>query len=222
MGLHLNFDLRLPPSTSAEEVDALLTELHTFASTLSLLHMSPLLSPATAHTDDLRERLESMRWYASIIAKPFEEDPEVLHGDPDSTAGFFVHPGRGSESASFALMRGSDTDGNPACWYWRYSCKTQYASVVSDAHLVFCHTALVAMLDRAIALGIGVDVRDETYYWETRDEARLIQEVHNMNRIVARFAGAMSDTVGAEHRLEAPIFEHRDFEKLEMPDAREE
>jgi hypothetical protein len=44
----------------------------------------------------------------------------------------------------------------------------------------------------------------------------LLREVHSMNRIVAAFAGRLSDVLGGEHRLEAPIFAHPNFEHLEM------
>lgn len=41
--------------------------------------------------------------------------------------------------------------------------------------------------------------------------------VHGMNGIVARFAGAFSDKLSSG-AVEAPIFEHRRFEHLEMGD----
>jgi len=39
------------------------------------------------------------------------------------------------------------------------SCKTQYTSVIGDAHLVACHGGLVKLLAHAIALGVSVVVR---------------------------------------------------------------
>ena len=92
----------------------------------------------------------------------------------------------------------------------------QYASIVSDRHLVSCHTGLVRLLDHARMLGVDVVVRDETHYWETRDEQRLITEAHAMNRIVARIAGNLDDAVGPGHATWAPIFGHPRFERLEM------
>ena len=93
-------------------------------------------------------------------------------------------------------------------------CKTQYASVVSDDHLITCHTALVALLDHAIALGVDVEVLDETGYWESRDSAVLVESVHKMNQLVAKLAGGLSDAM--DGRVEASIFEHPRFEHLEM------
>lgn len=87
---------------------------------------------------------------------------------------------------------------------------------VGKDHLVFCHTSLVALLDYASELGIDVVVRDETHYWETRSTEALVEEVRAMNRIIASFAGALSDAMGDEHHLQAPIFDHPEFERLEM------
>ena len=51
------------------------------------------------------------------------------------------------------------------------------------------------LLDHAAELGVGVVVRDETHYWETRDEAQLIAEVRAMNQIVAAMAGKIGDAI---------------------------
>ena len=139
-----------------------------------------------------------------------------LLGDKASAQGFNIHPGEGCESAFVGLLRRSDASGEHAEWYWQCSCKTQYASVVSDAHLIACHTSLVRLLDFAVQCGVDVVVYDETHYWETRDESRLLSEVHAMNRIVANFAGRLSDAMGDRDDIQAAIFSHPRFEHLEM------
>src|SRR6266511_1011055 len=165
-------------------------------------------------------RRGGLRVLASGIAKVFVDDtPPCLQliADIDLVRGFSVIPGNGCESAAFAFMPRADQGGKHADWFWASSCKTQYASVISDAHLVAYHGGLVNLLDHAIALGVSVVVRDETRYWDTRDEQRLITEVHNMNRIVAALAGKVSDHAGvASGRWQAPIFGHPRFERLEM------
>ncbi|MEX2154140.1 MAG: hypothetical protein WD825_12445 [Gemmatimonadaceae bacterium] len=83
--------------------------------------------------------------------------------------------------------------------------------------MIRCHTSLVRVLERAVDIGLDVIVRDETHYWETRDESRLLSEVHKMNSIVARIAGKLSDA-SASADIRAPIFAHRRFERLEMGD----
>jgi hypothetical protein len=75
---------------------------------------------------------------------------------------------------------------------------------------------LVALLDHAIKLGIGVVVRDEGHYWETRDESRLIAETEYMNQLVARIAGAFSDAMPKGLTAGGAILEHPEFERLEM------
>lgn len=131
--------------------------------------------------------------------------------------GFAVAPGRGSEPAAFGLatVRPPGTAG----WSWHWCCKTQYASLHGDEHLVRCHTALVAVLDAARELGLEVAVRDETGYWESRSSRELLARVAERNRIVARFAGAFVDhsrDAGVDsRRVQGPIFEHPDFERFE-------
>jgi hypothetical protein len=132
--------------------------------------------------------------------------------------GFAIWPGRESEAAIIGFIRRLDMARGVDDWFWYCACKTQYASLVSEQHLVTVHTALISVLDHAIELGVEVDVQDETGYWETRDVAVLIDSVRNMNALIARFAGALSDAIEPA-KVEAPIFEHPDFEHLEM-DAR--
>jgi hypothetical protein len=216
MGLHLSFELRLDAATDANVAHAKLAELHAHASTLQLAALSPFLSPASADSDERREELAGLQDWASIVTSPGDDDLAPLTVDTSTALGFFVHPGDGCESASFGLLRRATASGVPADWYWQCSCKTQYASAVSDAHLIVCHTSLVSILDVAVQIGFQVDVFDETHYWETRDASALLREVHSMNRIVAAFAGRLSDVLGGEHRLEAPIFAHPRFEHLEM------
>ena len=197
---------------------ARLTALHAFAQTLPFADLSPLLIEhgGPIHASD---RLASLRFWSSRIAKPSDDDIPPRTGDPGSAQGFFVLAGKGCESATFGLLRRADAHGANAEWFWYCGCKTQYASTVSDAHLIACHTALVRLLDHAVSLGIDVVVRDDTHYWETRDESRLVAEVHAMNQIIARIAGRFSDAVGDAGDTRAAIFEHPRFEHLEMGDT---
>ena len=213
MGLHLNYELRLPAATSASRVSELLDALHSFATTLPFERMTPVATLTADGMPAPGARWTSGHWLAFIvllIAEPIDEEVRPYTPEPLTAQGFLVNPGEGSETATFGFVRRHDVTGAPHEWYWQAFCKTQYASVVSNEHLVRCHTSLVALLDRAIQLGIDVDVHDETFYWETRD---LIDEVQKMNGLVAALAGRIAD---AGHRVEAPIFEHREFEHLEM------
>lgn len=218
IGLHLNFALRLPASTTPEAVSTSLAALHTFAQTLPFAALSPLLTDHDS-TSPHHERLAALRHWAAIIAIPDDTDQAPLTAHADSALGFLVQPGQGCETATFGLMRRSTATGEPADWYWHCSCKTQYASTVSEAHLIACHTSLVRLLDHAIRIGVEVVVHDETHYWDTRDVATLVRAVLGMNQLVARIAGRLNDAIGETGTLQAPIFAHPRFERLEMGES---
>ena len=217
IGLHLNFELHLPASATRESVIASLSALRAFARTLPFAELSPLRTDHDGQGEGGHaERLAALRWWAELIATPCDTDDVPLVGDASSAQGFFVHPGKGCETATFGFLRRATATGTPIDWYWHCSCKTQYASTVSDAHLITCHTSLIGLLDYAITLGIDVVVHDETHYWESRDVSRLVSEVRAMNQLVARIAGKLSDALGDAKDLQASIFEHPRFERLEM------
>lgn len=207
MGLHLNYELRLPGPRSPDEIATSLSRLRAFAAGAGFERVSELHDA----------RADGLRRVAKVLAAVFKETNPELVPDLDSALGFSVLPGKGCETAVFAFLRRADLGGRCHDWFWHWSCKTQYASVYGDRHLVACHTGLVRLLDHAITIGTDVVVRDETHYWETRDEQRLVAEVGAMNRIVARLAGKLSDlTDSSEAEVRAPIFGHGRFEDLEM------
>ncbi|MES3033297.1 MAG: hypothetical protein V4813_04805 [Gemmatimonadota bacterium] len=216
MGLSLHFELRLPATTSPEQVTEILQRLHAEALRLPFASVTPFLSRDIPPTDDEGFRFEELEFWASIVAPEPDEVDTVPQGIPETAVGFFVIPGDGCEPASFALMRRNDATGVPVDWYWRCHCKTQYASTVSDAHFVTCHTTLIRLLDSAGALGLQLDVHDEAQFWETRDEVALLAELSRMNQLIAGFAGRMHDAIGETHDVKASIFEHPRFERLEM------
>lgn len=219
MGLHLNFELRLSAAHSAEAVNTFLEQLREFALTQPFENVSSFLSPEAVASDGSEHDHRLLELWANIIAKPDNEDENEadrqLVGDRGSARGFIVRPGERCEPAVFAFLLRSDASGVPTEWFWPCCCKTQYASIISDEHLLTCHLSLVRVLEHAIELGLDVVVRDETHYWETRDTAQLLKEVHSMNQIVARIAGLFSDKVGNDQQVHAPIFDHPRFEHLE-------
>lgn len=239
MGLHLCYELALPASATDADAAAAVASLHERATALPFDHVStvvrltqndlagpwPLHGLAFERLEDvahvgalfLQEELYRRRLgltsddgeYAAVDVPP--DLPTVAHA-------FAVAPGRGSEPASFGLLRLGGGDA-PARWRWRCFCKTQYASAHGDDHLLRCHGSLVALLDAARQIGVEVTVSDETGYWESRDPRQLTAAVADMNRLVARFAGALTDAVrdagGDSREVQGSIFEHPDFERLE-------
>ncbi|HEY4646877.1 MAG TPA: hypothetical protein VIH25_11425 [Steroidobacteraceae bacterium] len=191
-----------------------LRDLLAHASSLGFDEMTPIMSQVEPGS------IESLRGYfwrwAEVIAVPDPELESPLFGDVTTATGFGIYPGRGCEAANFGFLHRAEPDGSNAEWFWHHCCKTQYASLLSWDHLIRCHTSLVALLDYAIERGIDV-VRDEGHYWETRDKARLVAEVDYMNKVVAALAGRLGDAIERTgHTVGAPIFEHREFEHLEM------
>ena len=219
MGLHLCYRLTLPGRTSVDEVRAKVAALKDFASTIGLGQTEYTLDALMAEADH--------REIVPILVGGMAGDQPDFYGvgsNEPCVVAFLIAPGKGCEAAVFGFIApgsraryaDSDDDRSPGEWFWSAACKTQYASVVSNEHLVRCHAGLVRVLDHAASLGITVSVRDETGYWEHRSADKLIAAVADMNRIIARFAGALSDRLGDAHNLEAPIFEHAEFEHLEM------
>ena len=213
MGLHLNYELRLPDSTSSDDVGRTLHELRAFALTLPFRHVSHVYEPGP---DARGEGLERLRWFAAIIAEPWPEDDPPLAGDVATAQGFFVNPGERCETACCGFLRRSDQRGRRREWFWHWSCKTQYASDTKCggvANFLRCHLAVIKMLDHARKLGILERVSDEGGFWERRDVKALAQEVGQWNETIAALAGQLRDWFGDE--VVAQITRYPDFEHLE-------
>ena len=229
MGLHLCYELELPPESPEEAVATRLGQLREAACRLPFDLISPMFRFVG---DDCRPGRwgegDQYEWYFKLFASGQAArcpDPEYPPSVPaDIAIGFVVHPGTRCESAAFGLARfpepvtayRGERPVETTGWHWQAVCKTQYAALVSGDHLIRCHLGLVELLEEARRLGFGVTVRDETHYWETRDTQRLLDEVHAMNRIVAKLAGRLGDALPGGLRLGGAIVEHPRFEHLEM------
>jgi len=81
-----------------------------------------------------------------------------------------------------------------------------------------CHTAVVDLLAGTRRLGLHVEINDEGGFWPGRTFATLRRNLDEMNGIVAAAAGALKDfdeTADGQSRVQAPIFAHKHFERLE-------
>ena len=222
MGLSLCYRLILPGHTSVDDVRAKLTALKEFATTAGF---EKVLGPSEYTAEELAERND--RDFVRIVASTLCGDPPDFYGTKPGEScalAFAVAPGDECEPATFGFIApGSrieaispDDDLHPGDWFWSACCKTQYASLISDDHLIRCHVGLVRVLEHASSLGIRVAVEDETGYWKHRSTDTLVNVVRDMNRLIARLAGEMDRRLGEEHRVDAPIFGHPEFEHLEM------
>jgi hypothetical protein len=228
MGLHINYELALPAAATETEAQAFLVDLRAACEALGASKVGPImeLTERDLAEGDQRYAPWTTERFAWAFARGSRESRDGRRtGDANNERAalvFFLYPGEGSEAAALGLVspttwgaadaERADLQGR---WYWYGHCKTQYASRVSEEHLVHCHLVVVKALEAAARLGATLEVHDETGYWETRSVDRLLVSVRNMNRIVARFAGAFHDAVGGAHSVESPIFEDPDFERLE-------
>jgi hypothetical protein len=238
MGLHLCYELSLPADVPEVDIAGLISALRERALALPFERVSDsvrLTEQALAGPFPLRglvyTRLEDVVHVSAALVRKHlwrrrlgvsDEDEytrvDVPPAVPTVARGFAVEPGRGCEPAAFGVVQLGGGD-EPSPWWWHLCCKTQYASVLGNDHLIRCHGSLVALLDAAAALGFDIVVRDETGYWNSRDPKQLAEAVAEMNRVVAHFAGkftdAMRDAGGDSRKVGGAIFKHPDFERLE-------
>ena len=137
---------------------------------------------------------------------------------------FEIHPGRDCEPFWIGLCRYPKTHSAygqkfhvPHGPEWRLKgfSKTQYASLHGWEHFRRCHVAIVDFLDALRPLGFDVEISDEGGYWPHRNEGALREEVGMMNNVIAAAAGARKDAFEDGGGVEAPIFAHPQFERLE-------
>ncbi len=153
---------------------------------------------------------------------------------PELVIGFSTFPGHGCEEANVGLSRFPRSvivpnkwsgknhrlpieDGGG--WKWHSFCKTQYSNSPECGGLenfLRCHLSVIAMLDAAKRLGFEVTVNDEGGYWEKRDVHALVREIGSWDQMIAAFGGSLKDAAeSVGMKLEAPIFDRKDFEQLE-------
>jgi len=107
---------------------------------------------------------------------------------------------------------------SPHGWYLRNSCTTQYAADYGWDNFLRSHKRILSLLRFWQELGVTVEVRDEGGYWDTQSEDGLRDVLNQYHRLIAMFAGASKDAVeavGSGLRVDSPIFERPDFERLE-------
>lgn len=129
---------------------------------------------------------------------------------------FTISVGRGCEPLLLGLCR-YERGG----WRLESFSKTQYASLHGWEHFCRCHTSIIDLLAGARELGFAVKISDEGEYWPRRSLKALRRNIDEMNGVVAAAAGAMKDWCEerGEKPVQAPIFSHPQFERLEAESA---
>lgn len=228
MGLTIHFDLQLPASTPRADIIDRLTQLRAAAQQLAFAHVGPIVETASEPALGLNREgpdRQLAAWFCISswlnTDHPGSIDDAAEHL-PDAI-GFAINVGAGSEDVAFgvAFLPPKDEQFNtlyhePPVWRWHYACKTHYASNYGEEHFLYCHTSIVTLLDHAVRIGFDVSVHDEGNYWDTRDAGELLGHIRASSHLIARLAGALHDAIGDKHKIESPIFERRDFERLEM------
>jgi hypothetical protein len=224
MGLTLHYKLRGPAGLTEEEARALVVSMRTAALAMKQAERVEAVGAINSSRAQLG-------WLSEWIMVPVPDEPHTTRGiEVPAQAGFVfnVTLGEGCEPLRLGLCnyirerRDPETHrlervGNEG-WRLAAFCKTQYASLHGWEHFRRCHVAAVELLAGLTAHGVEVEITDEGGYWPGRDEAELRRSVDRMNGIVAAFAGAMKDATEEEPGgvpVQAPIFAHPQFERLE-------
>jgi hypothetical protein len=212
VGLSIHYELSLPGSTPREAVERIVEQLRRFAATL----------PIERVTDEIISCDGDCPWGAIFLPSKGGRRGKTRRLEalePECAVFFSVFPGAGSESAYVGFARHRPNPVTRGRWFGQWACKTQYASSPAHGgvdHFVRCHLALVAILDEAKRLKLGVKVNDEGGYWRGRRLPRLLAMLEKYDQIIARVAGRLKDALAKEGvSMAAPITERPDFERLE-------
>lgn len=241
MGLTIHYNLT-HLTADATEAERLVNALHTHAQTLGFEKVTQVFHATEDDEEDPTNTVYPGRRYLEVgegTEKSQVETPEfsaaiidisdggLLDLDPRE-AWFFWATNEGAEPMLVGLARypatiehtvngEADTleTGLGVGWHWQGFCKTQYAGLPDAGgaeHFIQSHLAVVALLDHAKTLGIAAEVHDDSKYWDHRDAARLLADLHKWNAMTAHIAGRLKD---AGNDVQAPILGHPAFEHLE-------
>ncbi len=92
-------------------------------------------------------------------------------------------PGNGCEVTAFGFCKLPLSER----WQWSYSCCTQPASRPEHGGLdnfLRCHRAIIDLLEAIKLSGLaGIEVKDDSGYWERRDPTKLAEAVQAWNGV---------------------------------------
>jgi hypothetical protein len=236
MGLTIHYSFKAQGSDA--QARALVEALHQTAQDLPFKELGQVVDLAGEQCDaEKRASDDRLRWLLIQATGSAEFKPPGRSRNagyttwynvvPSRLIAFDTWPGEGCEAANFGLGQYPSviqTDRGPlrtglSGWCWSSFCKTQYASSPKCGgvpHFLRCHLTVIAMLDRAKALGCLDTVSDEGGFWEKRNLPELVREIGSWNEMIAAFGGKLKDLVGEGGlQVESPITEYPNFERLE-------
>ena len=236
MGLTIHYSFQAQGSEA--QARELMHALHQTAQDLPFKELGQIVELSGAQCDaSSRPRNDSLGWLLVQATESIEFKPEGRKRNPSYTTwynvpparliAFDTWPGEGCEAANFGLCQYPaviQTDRGPlktglADWHWSSFCKTQYASdpkLGGVPNFLRCHLTVIAMLDRAKALGCLGEVSDEGGFWARRNVPKLVEEVGSWNELMAAFGGTLKDLLGSGPLgIQAAIAAYPNFEQLE-------
>lgn len=227
MGLTILYSLR-STARSAAEARRLVSELRNRAQGLPFQKVSPMREFTGSDCDYEKGESNSIRWLL-IQAVGYAPRGENRHFEvaPQHVIAFSTETGDGCEPANFGLCqypaqitvpdeerpgRNRKVATNLPGWRWSSFCKTVYAGdpeCGGPINFLKCHIMVVQLLKRARALGLAIDVSDESGYWESHDAEKLARRVCGVTpklaSFLARMRGESEQTLLAE-LVRYPIF----------------
>ncbi len=225
MGLTVHATLRAPANLADAAAPALVRRLHTVARRWHRTGRVDAVGPVGRAPADLV-------WLYEWIVVPLPDGGRRgLSVPPVAGHVFPVTLGAGAEPLFLGLCRYPARISDPATgrtravrrsgWRLRLSCKTHYAGLHGWEHFRRCHTAAVDLLAALRPLGLRVDLHDEGGYWPGRRTDLLHANLAHLDGLVAALAGALKDASDGTSApvVQAPIFAHPQFERLEAAGA---
>jgi hypothetical protein len=242
MGLTIHYTLKAGDSES--KARKLIHLLHQAAQDLPFKKVGEIVeltgNACEAHrydrTDPVRSLVaDALEWAEFDRRKlPHGTSSRSVEVPPINLIAFITQPGNGCDSASFGLARYPAFVQVPpdrriptrlgGSWRWHQFCKTQYASNPKCGgveNFLLCHLAVTALLDKAKALGLGVEVNDEGDFWSKRSVPDLVREVGAWNENIAGLFGVLQSVGGQGVQGEIqkfPNFEHLEASGFNKPE----
>ncbi|HTV41664.1 MAG TPA: hypothetical protein VMF08_13870 [Candidatus Sulfotelmatobacter sp.] len=226
MGLSINFEFTAAAGVTAARAEEIVASWHDLAISFEREGFVDKVLPIASD-------LETLNRFACdflILPVPGEENTSTgVEIVPMAGWIFLISVGKGCEPLRLGLCRYPETvryhgkklpTDKPARWRIFGFCKTQYASVHGWEHFKRCHCAVVHLLAACRMPDLDVNIMDEGAYWPERSVSKLRENLDRMNGLVAATAGALKDAVGeSSDAVKSPIFEHKNFERLEAQGA---
>jgi hypothetical protein len=183
VGLTIHYEWQLPAARAAE-LPALLAALADIARRNNFVEVGEPMHLVGDACQAANASDESMFELLFSVERDGADDTSEA---PEELFLLATRPGAGCEAATFGFARFADGG-----WTWKSWCKTSFAAAAENGGLINflrSHTRLIKALDEIRALGIDVDVSDDTGYWESRDRKELQRAIEAYQVVISLFAG---------------------------------